>query len=46
LRHSIAEFRDLIDTINDRVPVDFLYKGFNEIRKFMKCEDELSRINA
>ena len=46
LRETIPEFLDPIDTVSDHVSGGSLYKGLKEIRKLMKREEELSRIDA
>ena len=46
LRETIPEFLDPIDTVSDHVSGGSLYKGLQEIRKLMKLEEELSRIDA
>jgi flagellar biosynthesis regulator FlbT len=43
---TIPEFLDPIDTVSDHVSGGSLYKGLKEIRKLMKLEEELSRIDA
>jgi flagellar biosynthesis repressor protein FlbT len=46
LRETIPGSLDLIDTVHNHVSSGFLYKGLREIRKLMKCEEDLSRISA
>ncbi len=46
LRETIPEFLDPIDTVSDHVSGGPLYQGLKEIRKLMKREEELSRIDA
>jgi flagellar biosynthesis repressor protein FlbT len=46
LREAIPGSLDLIDAVNNHVSGGLLYKGLKEIRKLMKCEEELSRVNA
>jgi len=46
LRNAHPESIDLINSVNDYISSGSLYKGLKEIRKLMKCEDELARLTA
>ena len=46
LRGTIPEFLDPIDPVSDHVSGGSHYKGLKEIRKLMKREEGLPRINA